>query len=157
QRFERWAVQDADCTVAVSDVDRDRFCADFGARQVEVVENGVNTAYFQPSGATRCLNQVLFLGSLDWRANLDGVEQLLSVVFPALRQLHPGASLCLVGRNPPEALRQRVAGLADVTLHASVPDVRPFLARCALMVVPLRVGGGSRLKILEALASGVPV
>src|SRR5207248_5616112 len=63
----------------------------------------------------------------------------------------------LVGRNPPAWLRQRVAALPGVELHADVPDVRPFLARSAAMVVPLRIGGGSRLKILEALATGLPV
>jgi glycosyltransferase involved in cell wall biosynthesis len=63
----------------------------------------------------------------------------------------------LVGRHPPEALRRRVASSPGVELHADVPDVRPYLAECGLLVVPLRVGGGSRLKILEALACGTPV
>jgi polysaccharide biosynthesis protein PslH len=69
----------------------------------------------------------------------------------------PSASLCLVGRHPPEALRQQAARMPGVELHGSVPDVRPYLADCGLLVVPLRIGGGSRLKILEALASGTPV
>jgi polysaccharide biosynthesis protein PslH len=63
----------------------------------------------------------------------------------------------VVGRNPPEALRQRIADMPGVELHGSVPDVRPYLADCGTLVVPLRIGGGSRLKILEALASGTPV
>jgi glycosyltransferase involved in cell wall biosynthesis len=63
----------------------------------------------------------------------------------------------LVGRNPPAWLRRRVAESPGIALHADVPDVRPYLARCAALVVPLRIGGGSRLKILEALAAGVPV
>src|SRR5207245_11375214 len=61
------------------------------------------------------------------------------------------------GRNPPDGLRRKVASLPGVELHGNVADVRPFLAECGVMVVPLRIGGGSRLKILEALASGVPV
>jgi glycosyltransferase involved in cell wall biosynthesis len=69
----------------------------------------------------------------------------------------PEARLSIVGRNPPEDLRRRVASLAGVELHANVPDVRPYLAQCGLVVVPLRIGGGSRLKILEALASAVAV
>jgi glycosyltransferase involved in cell wall biosynthesis len=85
------------------------------------------------------------------------VGQLLDDVFPAVRAAEPDATLDLVGRNPPAWLRQRVAQSSGVFLHADVPDVRPFLATCALMVVPLRIGGGSRLKILEALAAGVPV
>ena len=62
-----------------------------------------------------------------------------------------------MGRNPPASLVRRVAETPGVTLHADVPDVRPFLARASVMAVPLRVGGGSRLKILEALATGLPV
>ena len=62
-----------------------------------------------------------------------------------------------MGRNPLETLKCRVASAPGVELHASVPDVRPFLARSMLLVVPLRIGGGSRLKILEAFAAGLPV
>ena len=129
----------------------------FGVSHVDVVENGVDTAYFPPRRFPRDPHQILFLGSLDWRPNLDAVDQLLDTIFPAVRAQEPSARLCLVGRNPPEALRRRVQATPGVELHANVPDVRPFLARSALMVVPLRIGGGSRLKILEAFAAGLPV
>ena len=69
----------------------------------------------------------------------------------------PSARLDLVGRNPPESLARRARDMPGVTLHPDVPDVRPFLARSGVMAVPLRIGGGSRLKILEALATGLPV
>jgi glycosyltransferase involved in cell wall biosynthesis len=157
RRFERRVLGEVERTVAVSAVDARRFRDEFGVRRVEVVENGVDTAYFQPHARRRASNRLLFLGSLDWRPNLDGVQLLLERVFPAVRVAEPSARLCLVGRNPPEALRRQVAGLAGVELHGSVPDVRPFLADCGMLVVPLRIGGGSRLKILEALASGTPV
>jgi len=157
QRFEQRVLGEVEHTVAVSDVDAARFRQDFGARRVEVVENGVDTAYFQPQTARREPGRLLFLGSLDWRPNLDGVQLLLDRVFPAVRAAEPSARLCLVGRNPPETLRQQVAAMLGVELHGSVPDVRPYLADCGMLVVPLRIGGGSRLKILEALASGTPV
>jgi glycosyltransferase involved in cell wall biosynthesis len=157
ERFERRALAEADCTIAVSDVDAELFRKDFGLQQVDVVENGVDTDYFRPAGGRRTPGRLLFLGSLDWRPNLDGVGRLLDEVFPAVRAAEPHATLDLVGRNPPAWLWRRVAECSGVTLYGDVPDVRPFLARCALMVVPLRIGGGSRLKILEALAAGVPV
>jgi glycosyltransferase involved in cell wall biosynthesis len=157
ERFERVALAGADRTIAVSDVDARRFRKDFGVTRVDVVENGVDTAYFRPEAARRRPGRLLFLGSLDWRPNLDGVGRLLDDVFPAVRAAEPDATLDLVGRNPPAWLRRRAAESPGVALHADVPDVRPFLAECALMVVPLRIGGGSRLKILEALAAGVPV
>jgi glycosyltransferase involved in cell wall biosynthesis len=126
-------------------------------RRIDVVENGVDTAYFYPQERPREPGRLLFLGSLDWRPNLDAVGLLMDHVFPVVRAQEPTATLCLVGRHPPEWLRRRAAATPGVELHADVPDVRPFLASCGLMVVPLRVGGGSRLKILEALASGTPV
>jgi glycosyltransferase involved in cell wall biosynthesis len=85
------------------------------------------------------------------------VRLLLERVMPAVRSAEPSAGLVLVGRQPPEWLRRAAAECPGVELHADVPDVRPFLAGAGLLAVPLRVGGGSRLKILEALASGLPV
>lgn len=157
QRFERRVLGTVECTVAVSDIDARRLHEDFGVARVSVVENGVDTAYFQPQARRRHPDRMLFLGSLDWRPNLDGVKLLLERVFPAVREAEPSASLCVVGRNPPEVLRRQVAALPGVELHANVADVRPYLADCGMLVVPLRIGGGSRLKILEALASGTPV
>jgi glycosyltransferase involved in cell wall biosynthesis len=156
-RFERRALSEADRTIAVSDVDAERFRRDFGMPRVSVVENGVDTQFFQPGARRRDPSRLLFLGSLDWRPNLDGVLLLLDEVFPRVRAAVPAATLTIVGRNPSDALRRRVAASPGVELFGSVPDVRPFLANCGLLVVPLRIGGGSRLKILEALAAGVPV
>ena len=108
----------------------------------------------EPSVGT---NSILFLGALDWRPNIDAVELLLGDDFPAVRALRPDARLDIVGRHPADALRRRIAATPNATLHADVPDVKPFLTSNAVMAVPLRVGGGSRLKILEALAAGLPV
>jgi glycosyltransferase involved in cell wall biosynthesis len=157
ERFERRVMSGVDRAVAVSFLDADRLRRDFGARRVDVVENGVDLAYFRPQNTPRRADRLLFLGSLDWRPNLDGVRLLLDRVFPAVRAAVPSARLCLVGRNPPEALRRQAAAEPGVELFGDVPDVRPHLTGCGLMVVPLRIGGGSRLKILEALATETPV
>jgi glycosyltransferase involved in cell wall biosynthesis len=157
ERFERRVLRAADRLVTVSEVDADLLRRDWGLDQVDVVDNGVDTAYFRPTDGDRDPDRILFLGSLDWRPNLDGVRLLLEQVFPRVRAARLSARLVLVGRHPPDWLRQAVNAMANVELFADVPDVRPFLARCGVMVVPLRIGGGSRLKILEALASGLPV
>jgi glycosyltransferase involved in cell wall biosynthesis len=156
-RFERWALSAATRAIAVSPDDAARMREDFGTERVAVVDNGVDTAYFRPTANARMAAQILFVGSLDWRPNLDGVRLLLDCIFPDVRQRQPEARLCLVGRNPPEWLRREVRSMPGVELHADVPDVRPFLQRSSVLAVPLRIGGGSRLKILEALASGLPV
>lgn len=157
EAFERGALSQADMTVAVSEIDAARFRDDMGVRNVEVVDNGVDTAYFTPADVERRPEVLLFVGSLEWRPNLDGVAQLLDHVFPAVKRQVPEAELWLVGRNPPAWLHEAAARTPGVKLHASVPDVRPYLHEAGQLVVPLRIGGGSRLKILEALACDTPV
>jgi glycosyltransferase involved in cell wall biosynthesis len=157
QRFERRTFAEANQVVTVSDQDADRVATIFGGPRPEVVENGVDTSFFRPMGVEREAGHILFLGSLDWRPNLDAAKLLLDEVFPAVRAMEPSARLSLVGRHPPEWLGRQVQGRAGVSLHGDVADVRPFLARCGMLAVPLRIGGGSRLKILEALACETPV
>ena len=110
-----------------------------------------------PGDTERDRHELLFLGSLDWRPNVDGVRQFLDNVFPRILAEEPDAKLTIVGRNPPESLVDRIQAERSVSLQANVPDVRPFLRRAGMLVVPLRIGGGSRLKILEALATETPV
>ncbi|HWY85785.1 MAG TPA: glycosyltransferase family 4 protein [Gemmataceae bacterium] len=157
ERFERWAFGQADGVVAVSPEDAALVRDHFGQPNVDVVENGIDRAYFEGVSGRRDPRRILFLGALDWRPNQDAVHLLLDTIFPQVLAQEPQARLVLVGRNPAEALVRRVAALPQVELHANVPDVRPFLAESGVMTVPLRIGGGSRLKILEALASGLPV
>ena len=156
ERFERYAFTRATRVVAVSAEDG-RLIREFGGRNVDVVDNGLDRAYFEAVHPERDPRQILFLGGFDWRPNQDAVDLLLDRIFPAVRAEEPSARLCLVGRKPSAALVQRVQATDGVELNADVPDVRPYLARSGVMVVPLRIGGGSRLKILEALATGLPV
>lgn len=156
-RFERRVFHDADQVVAVSPEDA-RLVRDWFAQpRVEVVENGVDSEHFAGVQGEHDSRRILFLGALDWRPNLDGVAVLLDRIFPAVLAQEPHARLSIVGRHPPASLAQRISAMPGVELHADVPDVRPFLGQCGVMTVPLRIGGGSRLKILESLAAGLPV
>ncbi len=157
ERFERRAFAEATRVVAVSREDACLIRKRFGGQRVEVVDNGIDRAFFETIQADPDPQKILFLGSLDWRPNLDAVGLLLDRIFPAVRAAEPTARLCLVGRRPSQALNERVAGMSGVELHGDAPDVRPFLATSGVMIVPLRIGGGSRLKILEAMAAGLPV
>jgi glycosyltransferase involved in cell wall biosynthesis len=157
RRFERRVFAEANQVVTVSEQDAERVATDFGGPKPEVVENGVDTSYFRPQEIEREPAHILFLGSLDWRPNLDAVKLLLNEVFPVVQAREKSARLSLVGRHPPEWLERLIDGRTGVSLHGNVEDVRPFLARCGMMAVPLRIGGGSRLKILEALACETPV
>jgi polysaccharide biosynthesis protein PslH len=158
QRFEQAAFRRATRVVAVSEDDARLIRAQFGQPAVDVVDNGIDRAFFeQTTPVRRDPKRILFLGALDWRPNLDAVDLLLGTIFPRVLAQEPDARLLLVGRNPPTGLIERVRQAPGVELHANVADVRPFLAECGMMAVPLRIGGGSRLKILEALACGLPV
>lgn len=159
EKFERWAFAHAPWTVAVSEEDATLIRDSLGGtEQTEVVDNGVDTEFFRPRrDVERDPHRMVFLGSLDWRPNQDGVRLLLDSIFPRVKAAEPRANLAIVGRNPPDWLRERAAHIPGVHVFGNVPDVRPFLASCGMTVVPLRVGGGSRLKILESLAMGTPV
>jgi glycosyltransferase involved in cell wall biosynthesis len=157
QQFERRAFLDAHAVVAVSPEDADLIAKQVDSARVDVVDNGVDTGYFRPQADRREAGQVLFLGSLDWRPNLDAVGLLIDQIFPRVLRDIPSAKLLIVGRNPPPWLRRRTSERQRIELHADVPDVRPYLAKSGVLVVPLRIGGGSRLKILEAAACGLPV
>ncbi len=140
------------------------FCTQEDARGFEsrhevarsyIVPNGVDLDYFTPRPVERDPHELLFLGSLDYEPNQDGLRCFFDEVWPELRKREPRASLVVVGRAPSDELRREVP--AGVHLIADVEDVRPYLARAAALVVPLAIGGGSRLKIAEAMAMGCPV
>ena len=156
ETFERRAVQRANVTAAVSELDAEQISS-WGAPCVWLVENGVDTEAFAPTPEPSESHELLFLGALDWFPNRDAVEFLVGKVLPLVQRSYGQAKLRVVGRNPSEALRKRLAGLAGVELVGEVHDVRSYLARAAAVLVPLRIGGGSRIKILEALAMGKAV
>jgi glycosyltransferase involved in cell wall biosynthesis len=157
ERFERRVFHEATRVVAVSDADARLLREQFGVENADVVDNGIDRAFFEQVQRRPDPKRILFLGALDWRPNLDALKQLLDDIMPRVRQQEASAKLCIVGRCPPAWLRERTRDNRAVELHADVPDVRPYLAECGVMTVPLRIGGGSRLKILEALASNMPV
>jgi glycosyltransferase involved in cell wall biosynthesis len=159
ERYERRVLNGATRVVAVSEEDAALMRERFGVENVVVVDNGVDVAHYGALADRRNADprQILFLGSLDWRPNLDSIERLLTSILPAVIAAEPGARLCVVGRNPPANLVRRLRDHPHAELHANVPDVRPYLARAGVLAVPLRIGGGSRLKILEAIAAGLPV
>jgi glycosyltransferase involved in cell wall biosynthesis len=157
ERFERQAFRAVTRVVTVSPDDAAVAQERFGVENIDIVDNGVEVEHFRDVAPVADSQGILYLGALDWRPNLDALAMLLERIFPTVRARQPEARLHVVGRHPPAWLARRVAGLANVELHADVPDVRPHLAAAAVMAVPLRIGGGSRLKILEALAAGLPV
>ena len=153
-RFEREALTHFDLVLAVSETDRDTFSRLYpGAlrRSIHVVQTGVDTAYFTPMPQHERRAHLVFTGSMDWLPNEDGMLYFVRDILPRIRRLEPDATLSIVGRSPTPAV-QRLAETAGVEVTGRVDDVRPHIAAGDVYIVPLRIGGGTRLKIFEAMA-----
>jgi glycosyltransferase involved in cell wall biosynthesis len=120
-----------------------------------VIPNGVDTARFRPTPIPAA-PVLVFTGTLSWWPNIDGLTWFCHDVLPLVREHVPDARFDIVGREPLPAVRE-LGRLAGVALHADVPSVVPWLEQARVAVVPLRIGSGSRLKALEAMAAGRPV
>src|SRR5207245_4095187 len=114
--------------------------------------NGVDIDSFQPSLGVRDPNNVVFVGVMHYRPNVDAAMYFVREILPHLVRERPNLTFTIVGGGPPEELR-RLAG-KNVVLTDRVPDTRPYVARAGVSVVPLRMGSGTRLKVLEGLAMG---
>jgi sugar transferase (PEP-CTERM/EpsH1 system associated) len=158
-RFERQALTRFDLVLAVSDTDRDTFARLYpGAlrRPVHVVQTGVDTTYFTPIPGRERRAHLVFTGSMDWLPNEDGMTYFVREILPLVRRAEPDATLSIVGRAPTPAV-QRLAHEPGVEVTGRVDDVRPHIAAAAVYIVPLRIGGGTRLKIFEAMSMGKAV
>ena len=178
--LEQQATHDFDAHVVVSHRDRERLLQLNPATSISVIENGVDSAYYsdqeiekahaawrihqRPVGAgvddvrqsPRRANRIVFVGSMDYHANIDGVVDFAREVWPAVHERNPELVFTIVGRDPAAEVRQ-LATIRGIEVTGTVADVRPYYREAVASIVPLKVGGGSRLKILEAMAAGVAV
>jgi polysaccharide biosynthesis protein PslH len=158
-RFERQASSRFDGVLAVSEEDARVFKEEMQLSNVlGVVPTGVDLDYFQSVPKTAsAVPTVVFMGSMDWYANVDGVTWFVEVVWPLVQRQMPQAKFVVVGRKPPPEILALATSGRNIEVTGTVPDVRPFLRGADVIVVPLRIGGGTRLKIYEAMAAEVPV
>jgi glycosyltransferase involved in cell wall biosynthesis len=156
RRCEAKACARAGLTVAVSEADRTLLTACAPGADIRAIPTGVDTSYFHPNGAVEAPSTLVFTGSMDWYPNEDAIMYFMDAILPEVRREVPGVSLAIVGRDPTDRLRVAAAA-AGVRVTGTVADVRPYVAEASVYVVPLRVGGGTRLKIFEALAMGKAV
>jgi polysaccharide biosynthesis protein PslH len=161
RRFERAALARYTRVIAVSERDVKLFAEQAGIAGVRAIPTAVDLDFFAwqpPAPLTDPQAPALvFTGSMDWAANLDGIRWFLAEVWPRVRARMPGATLQIVGRSPPPALLRQVQALPGVECTGFVDDVRPRVRAAQVFVIPLRVGGGTRIKVFEAMAMGCPV
>jgi glycosyltransferase involved in cell wall biosynthesis len=155
-RYERTALRKFHHVIAVSDHDREQMRTMNPSCPISVVPTGVDTQkYAVASPAQAEPPRIIFLGSMDWEPNIDAVIYFGQEIFPRVRAEFPSAVFQIVGRNPHSRVKQLACDSVQVT--GTVPSVAEYLRDATLVVVPLRIGGGTRLKIFEAMAMGKAV
>lgn len=156
-RYERGACHQYDHVIAVSEDDAEAFREWYGLTNVSAVPTGVDTDFFSPSGEVTSLkNNLVFVGSMDWMPNQDAVRWFVDEIWPTIRKAEPTATFTVVGRRPPPFVQELCMRNNGIEVTGTVDDVRPYLERATAAIVPLRIGGGTRLKIYEAMAMGRP-
>jgi len=164
QRSEVMLLGGGETHTVVSDREQQKLLGWCPSALVNVIPNGVDTDLFSASvisemqkNATSDMLKpsILYVGAMDYHANIDGVTWFAREIWPEIAVKHPELEFVIVGRRPSGAVRALASQRIRVT--GTVDDVRPFYASAVAVVVPLRVGAGTRLKILEAMAAGVPV
>ncbi len=157
RRFEAETCRAMDAVTCVSPEDAAALRA-LGAEAV-VVPNGIDLRDYRSSAPQSLLEQtptLVFTGKMDYRPNIDAALWFAAEILPRIRTRQPQAQFVVVGQKPPEALR-RLNGQEGIVVTGAVDDARPFIAGCAVYVAPLRMGGGTRFKLLEAMALARPI
>jgi polysaccharide biosynthesis protein PslH len=151
ERFERESCARFNQVLTVSDQDGDLLRREFGLRRYVTIPTGVDTSYFQPRGG-EIKHRLVFCGSMDWMPNIDGFWWFYRQILPTIQKDITDVSFAVVGRRPAEDITKVGQDDKKVIITGTVADVRPEVAAGQIYVVPLRVGGGTRIKIYEALA-----
>jgi glycosyltransferase involved in cell wall biosynthesis len=156
--YEREVCRAVERVVAVSQGDAETMRREFGVDRVDWAPTGVDTNFFAPPPAPpEPVADLVFLGSMDWMPNIDGVAWFADEILPKIRARRPQTTVAIVGRSPGAVIQSFGRDLPNFTVTGTVPDVRPYLWGSKVSIVPLRVGGGTRLKIYESMAAGVAV
>jgi glycosyltransferase involved in cell wall biosynthesis len=152
QRYEAEVADNFTAHITCSDLDGERLRAIAPRANTITIANGVDVEYFHATRAESATPSMIFVGSLNWYPNVDAVLFLLLEIWPRAKAAVPDLRLDIVGSAPPPNIVALAAGLADVTVHGFIDDVRPLMNAATLYICPIRDGGGTKLKVLDAFA-----
>jgi len=156
-RFERFCLERSQQVLTVSEADRTFFSRFVDGAKLRVIPTGVDTEYFRPVPGLERPASLVFTGAMDWMPNEDAMLHFVRAILPLIRQEIDDVELTIVGRHPTTKLLAAVSGDSRIHVTGRVDDIRPYVHQGAVYVVPLRIGGGTRLKIFEAMAMGKAV
>lgn len=155
--YEEQMCRDSMYVIGVSPIDAQRMRDMFQLTNVSDVATGVDVEYFRrPAGRPPEIDFV-FVGSMDWLPNIEGMVWFTKEILPLLRRRKPDCRVAIVGRKPGPEILALAAADAGIEVTGTVPDVRPYLWNSKVSILPLNIGGGTRMKVYEAMAAGLPV
>jgi glycosyltransferase involved in cell wall biosynthesis len=154
ERYEKATCQRFHGIVTVSEADKQILETHYDAKNVFAIPTGVDTEYFHPGEEQAIDNSLVFTGSMDWLPNEDALLYFAKDILGKIKEKMPTVTLTVVGRNPSRHLQQELSRHPEIQVVGWVPDVRPYINSHAVYVIPLRIGGGTRIKAYEALAMG---
>jgi len=155
-RYEKRVCPEFKACIAVSHEDG-KMLKEFGAKRIRVIPTGVDTKYFSPNRIKEKPYNLVFTGSMDWLPNEDAVVYFVKSIFPKIKRRVPQVTLTIVGRHPTEKVRALAQKDSSIEITGTVEDVRPYINRATIFIVPIRIGSGTRLKIFEAMSMGKAV
>jgi len=156
RKYEKNRINLADMVTCCSEFDRERLLKLSPDKRIEVIPNGVDIGYFSEELDPIDENHIVFTGSMDWLPNVEGAIWFYEKVLPLLKLKLDRVKVYIVGRAPLKKLKE-LHNPPEFTVTGTVPDIRPYYKNALCLIVPLLSGGGTRLKILEAMAAGCPV
>ena len=153
QRYERLLSPKFSVITCTSDIDAAVFAEHCPEDAIEIIPNGVDITHYQPDFTAEAPAHLIYIGSMDWYPNEDAVAFFSNEVLPQIQEKVPDVVFSIVGGNPSPRV-QKLAERDGIVVTGRVPEIKPYFAEATVFVVPLRIGSGTRLKILEALAMG---
>jgi glycosyltransferase involved in cell wall biosynthesis len=153
-RHEGEMCREFDGTIVVSEEDKRLIKQWYSAKNIYTIPTGVDTDYYLPSYNVKNVYQLVFTGSMDWLPNDDAIFWFISEIYPEIKKKIPQTNLVIVGRNPSKRIEKIIKQYSDITLTGWVEDTRPYISESSVYIVPIRIGGGTRMKIYEALSMG---
>lgn len=157
QRFEKRVCPKYQGHITCSDIDSERLNRISPSSNIKTIPNGVDTSFFAPKGLKQKEATLIFVGTMGWYPNIEAVLFICSEIMPRLRKSRPGVTLQIVGANPPEQVKKFGYEYDDISVLGFVDEVRDFIEKATVYVCPIMDGGGTKLKILDALAMEKPI
>jgi glycosyltransferase involved in cell wall biosynthesis len=157
RRYEARHCPRFDHNVVMSKLDEEILAEIAPDAKYTVVANGVDVSFFTPGAETRQPRSIVFAGRLDQYSNRHGMLKFCAEAWPLIARSHPDAVIDIIGANPPREISELATRDPRVRVHGFVPDVRPFFARASVAICPIWDGGGTRIKVLDGMAQGMPL